>query len=369
MLPKRRGDRKRVTLIASFPAQDGVVLCADSQETVPFYDEHGAYRELRKTVQKIDPHIVGQYAVAFAGAGNSQLIDSFIIRARREIQADAEPPSAANLRQLLEDTLADFYLKDVVCCPDEDKRFQLYIAYQCPATKEYGVWVSEQIVLRSVDSKPELMGDRHELYTQTAHRLFESGMTIQQAILAGIRVLTIAEATSNSIRGPMAVAVVRNNGIFMEPPQFIADVVSRLDTLERWVNFIYLASADTSISPKKLSETLDGFSTIVGNFHTAQITRVAQMQVDSGLYIVNDSHPRLPLGTLMTIPESGPITVECDAPPPAAYVEAQKYLAEFEEMRRRKAEGSKQSASHTSEDQPSPYAGASPETESSSSDD
>jgi hypothetical protein len=101
---------------------------------------------------------------------------------------------------------------------------------------------------------------------------------------------------------------------------------------------------------------LTEFSTLVDTLHFLQIQHVAQMQVDAGLYLVNDSHPRLPPGTMLTIPESGPITVECDQTIPEWYQQA---WAEHEKLT-----AAKPSAAHTIEDQPSPCAEESPEKES-----
>src|SRR5258708_28950416 len=75
--------RKYVTLIAAFRSRAAIAVCADSQETITCYDEHGTSYELRKTVQKISPHVIGKYQIAIAGAGNANLIESFVIRAVR----------------------------------------------------------------------------------------------------------------------------------------------------------------------------------------------------------------------------------------------------------------------------------------------
>ena len=304
-----------MTLILATPAKNGYVLGADSQETCPYYDENGNYRELRRTVQKIEPKAIGQYQIAIAGGGNASLIDSFIVRAHRALAQDAEPAGADTLRALLEDELADFYLKDVACCPDDDKRFQFFVGYCCPVTKQYGVWISENIVLRDVQA-PELLGEAHQLYAETVDRLIATGITIPQAILATLHVLTVAEATSNSVKSPLSLAIIRENGIWMDDPPFIVDMVSRLRDIETWTNHILLACSDTSISPAKLGELLSEFGARAVALHQAQIHRVAQLQVDKGLFIINDSYSRLPPGTVLTIPESGPISVECDVSRP-----------------------------------------------------
>ena len=62
-----------MTLIAAFRCAEGVVLCADSQETVDI-PERGQYRV---RVEKIKPQDAGEYQVVIGGAGDGSLVDGF----------------------------------------------------------------------------------------------------------------------------------------------------------------------------------------------------------------------------------------------------------------------------------------------------
>jgi hypothetical protein len=66
-----------MTLIAAVRYADGVVMCADAQETVGDY---------RRAVQKISPFETGDYQVMVAGSGHAQLIESFIVCLERSLQ-------------------------------------------------------------------------------------------------------------------------------------------------------------------------------------------------------------------------------------------------------------------------------------------
>jgi hypothetical protein len=58
-----------VTLIAAFRCDHGIVICADTQETVG---------QFRVSVDKIAPRIAGEYELVIGGAGNcGGLIDDF----------------------------------------------------------------------------------------------------------------------------------------------------------------------------------------------------------------------------------------------------------------------------------------------------
>ena len=300
MIPKQAPPRRIMTLITVTPAKNAYVLGADSQETCPFYDEHGTYHELRKTVQKIEPKTIRNYQIAIAGSGNASLVDSFIVRAHRTLDAYEGLTTAQSLHELLEGELSDFQARDVALCTDQDKRFSLLIAYFCIQTKEFGVWLSENIVLRDVSSL-ELVGVAYELYAEMASRLMAADMTISQAILATLHVLTVAEATSNSIRGPHSIAVIRENGIWMQKPDYLDSMTQRLHAFEQQVNNIFLACADSSIHAFKLEEMIREFSQFAVELHRRHIDEQVSRMTIQDLMTTNDAVPRLPRDSVIEL--------------------------------------------------------------------
>jgi len=65
-----------MTLVAAFRCDEGVVVCADSQETVAL-DIHSQYRV---RVTKIKPQDAGEYEIVIGGEGNSgPLVDRFAL--------------------------------------------------------------------------------------------------------------------------------------------------------------------------------------------------------------------------------------------------------------------------------------------------
>jgi hypothetical protein len=300
-----------MTLIATFPARDGFVVCADTQETCPSFDLQGNTYELRKAVQKIKPERVGNYDIAIAGSGHAGLIDSFIVRAHRAVSSDQSAPSSIALRDVLESQLAVFYQNDVAICPDTDKGFKLFILFFCFDTKEYGVWESEQSVLRDV-SGPELIGWEHQLYSGAAKKLFHPDMTIAQAVLAGLSILAIGEETINYIRGPFHVAVIRENGIWMEPPGYIAVMSERLRSYEEHINRLFLACADTEISPQQFEEVIDAFAEQATLLHKQHLDAAVQRMLVTGLDQVNRPYAGVPLGTMVRVFPGGGIEANYD---------------------------------------------------------
>jgi 20S proteasome alpha/beta subunit len=276
ILPKLNFPRrpKRVTLIAAIPCQQGFVIAADSQETIPFFDGL-TYIEYRKTVQKIIPKEIGEFSYIVAGAGHADLIDTFIEVLDRELARKPSGNTVADFAEYVEQTLAKFYKKDVALCPSEDKEFQLFIAAVPIQGGDYGVWVQKKVRLIPV-IQGELIGHRESLYVNVIRRLCKANMTIEQGVSAAVYALTIAEQTSNSVRGPMSVAIVRPYGIQMENQDYIDTLGKHLKAYEKQTSQLLLACSDTSISVPDLEDAIEAFKQTSLALHRDQIDRWAQ---------------------------------------------------------------------------------------------
>jgi hypothetical protein len=135
----------------------------------------------------------------------------------------------------------------------------------------------------------QLAGFDEPLYKNIAERFFSSNMSLRQAILAGIYLLTIAETTSNWVKGPFTVAVINSRGISLEKPSFIARMRERLEHYEAWVNRIFLACADTTIHVSTLEQMLTEFSRAALLVHREQIDEVVKANMTKVFADMSDS--------------------------------------------------------------------------------
>jgi len=273
---------------------------ADSQETVGYY---------RKTVQKITPESMGKFHVIAAGSGPGDLIDSFIIRLRRAFEADTST-EISHFVEVTERTLADFYAFDVSLSslPDDDKFFKFIFAASCPSTGTYGAWFSANVTLCPMQSF-ELAGWDEPLYVNVGRRFYTKGISIAQAVLAGVYLMTIAEGTSQYVRGPISVAIIRDNGIWMEDADYITEMEARLRDYEQKINQVFLACADTSIHVHNLEAMLTDFATAALALHRGHIDSTVSLE---SLLKTNDPYPKRPLGSVVTGMADGRLVFEHD---------------------------------------------------------
>jgi hypothetical protein len=286
-----------VTLISAWRAKDAIVIHADSQETVGNY---------RVTVKKISPKQMGDFQVIVAGSGQpGALIDSFILRLESAVSKKL-PSDIPQFAAVAEKELQDFYKRDVHLCPDPNKEVKFIIAAFCSTTEQYEVWETFNIALSPISyDEPTLVGWDEPLYKNTAKRLHSLGITVAQAVLAGVYLFTIAEATSNYIRSPFSIAVIRKSGIWMEEASYVQEITQRLNAYEKQINEIFLSCADTSVSMKDLQERLQSFSVIASSLHRQHIDNQIRSLTLDKISTTSDAYPKFPLGQAVIIGFSG----------------------------------------------------------------
>jgi hypothetical protein len=264
-----------VTLLACIPCAKlgAFVMCADSQETVEEFDANGAsLGSYRRTVQKIKPLNISDLQVVIAGSGNSNLIEAFIELLRRALlsQPCKSMPEFVNLVEL---KLIDFYRDHVPLA--EDKTMALFIGCSLKSTHEIGAWIQTDTILIPI-VEPVLEGWRETLYVKILERLCAGDLTKEQAVLAGVYVLKVAEASSNYVREPMSVVVIDSEGIHEVPQEYVHDVADRLAEYERSLNRLFLACADTRVATHELEESIEEFKATVVALHRHDIDQQAE---------------------------------------------------------------------------------------------
>jgi hypothetical protein len=295
-LQKRPGRRKRMTLIAGIRCRDGIVLCADTQET------EGDYRS---PVQKIIPISIGGHQIIIAGSGHAGLIESFIVQVNGAIAKQCDGLDNVGLREVIESVLVEFYRNDVALCPDppDEKYLKFFIAASSPKVRQFNAWISENVRLRPLD-KHELIGWDAPIYKLALRRLYGEKMSLSQAVLAAIYVLTVAKETSNYVGGALSLAIIRENGIWMEDERYVQTLEDQLKIYESFTSSLLLACADTSIYSADLQTLIDAFSKVVRSLHEKQINAVLDGMLKNSL-CVNDPFPRVPPGIMVEMRPEG----------------------------------------------------------------
>jgi hypothetical protein len=108
-----------------------------------------------------------------------------------------------------------------------------------------------------------LAGIGEDFYKPLVTRLYGSGVTLTQAVLLGIHVLSQAGETINSIGGPSQLITVRRGGMTLVESGHVKDLERRTSTFNEALGELVLACPDTSIQNDEFQDLLKNFGTRV----------------------------------------------------------------------------------------------------------
>lgn len=251
--PKRLSERRAVTIIAGFRGQEGIVLCADTQETVanlskrnvpklrfepanrPFFGEEGASEN--------------EIAVAFCGAGSSgpfidKLVDGAWEAARNETSLT---DACGAIEESLKDTYREFG--------------KIYQRGYCPeAELIYGVKMDGSSKLFSavgplVNEKRDYVtgGAGYYMADFLAARMHGFHLNIRQCVILAAYVLFQAKEHVEGCGGQSHIAILRDDGtsgrVGVAELKAITELLELTDT--GTTGKIILELADFAISDKE----------------------------------------------------------------------------------------------------------------------
>jgi hypothetical protein len=228
--PERLPARKTVTIVAGFKCQEGIVICADSQETVPGLLKRNVPK-LHFEPQGITPKSA-ELAAIFAGATeNGPFLDRLVTDCWNEVR------KSNNLEEACK--FADGAIKH------HYKEYgEIYQQGYCPSAEMvFGIKMhGESRLLRSLDAVVNEVqgytasGVGQYLADFLIPRSFHPYLNIYQVIAIAAYLLFQAKEHVDGCGGPSHIAFLRNKGTSGEAEYAIVDTVGRLASLvdSRW---------------------------------------------------------------------------------------------------------------------------------------
>ena len=204
---KRLPKRKTVTIIAGFKSHEGVVICADTQETI-------ASSKKRVSKLRFEPADSSRgsrhdLAAAFCGSGdNGPYVDKLIQNAWDEAQtATSLDEACASIENSIKETYKEFG--------------QIYQRGYCPdAELIYGVKMYNGTKLFSacgpvVNEKTEFYssGIGHYMADFLSARMYRNYLTLHQCVILAAYVLFQAKEHVEGCGGDSEIAVLREDGV------------------------------------------------------------------------------------------------------------------------------------------------------------
>ncbi|MGD0860939.1 MAG: hypothetical protein ABR912_16720 [Terracidiphilus sp.] len=282
-----------MTLIAGSKCQDGYVICADSQETV------GSFRVSRL---KLAPWKAGNFEIAMAGSGNNgELIDAFEERLKSALSGNQIETLDA-LKELIHVELLDFQKNEASTYPKRERQMRYIIGATSISTSTCNVWTTRSSRLIEID-KYDLIGFEDERYKFAADGFLRAskGITIAQGIFLGLYVMWLAEQTSNYVKAPVAVVVVKNGGIFSEKPAKINSLLERVKLFGAQFDGLFLTCPDTGLQHGEFARRVEEFVKTLIQLRKEYVEEWVGQAVEEGLDKVIEMFPLVPTGTQIII--------------------------------------------------------------------
>lgn len=275
-----------MTLIAGIRCAGGVVLCADSQETIDVPDR-GQYRV---QVNKIAPQDAGYYEVVIGGSGDAALVDGFTDSFVEHVSDWQELLSGSEIKSKIRTLLHDYHRNEVALSAafDDDKYLTFLICLKPKTGNMVHLWKALGPTIREVNDLT-LLGWEEPMYWREASRLYSADLRLSEGILLGVHLFSSAKETSNVISGNTRIIVVRESGMYVMAEAEVEELEQRVKLFADMSDTLLLAMPDVTVTPEELEEYLNAFKTAATHLHDQFFVAIHQLQAQRFLALPEDA--------------------------------------------------------------------------------
>jgi hypothetical protein len=282
-----------MTLISSWPSTHGMVLVADSQETVG-----GS----KYAVLKLEPATINGCDFVIAGSGDGDVIDTFIERFKRKL-------TGKKIDSL--DAFRGLFEKEV------PKRKGLEFLAAAHIGQEFEVWKCKLgTFIPASRTEPTLIGYVSHLYQHVAKTLYAPDLPGGQLIIAGLRVLELARQSCPYVDRPYRGAIVSKWGIATLDNELLGELTESTTVFESRINRLLLACSDTAMQAIDFVKMIEEFREDAVHLRNDYLQAIGKLDFkklhETG---VGYGIPLVPLGTLIHAhldPQTGNLVVSVE---------------------------------------------------------
>ena len=302
--------KRALTIIAGFKCMDGIVICADSQETIG---------SSKRSVPKLQLHrgpfpdfqmeglVNHDLAVVFAGAGDGPFIDKIAELAWQPIRnaSDIWEASAA-IESVIKETYKEYgQIYQQGQCPSAELIYGITMGRTSKLFYAYGPIVNEKDFVSA--------GIGYYLADFLAGRMYQQHLSTRQCVILAAYILDQAKEHVEGCGGDSQIAVLREE----EPSglveyKLIEEVTKFLQFADRELGGLLMNSANFSAPPdnlgKEFSATLEALSTF-RDHHKGEVEKHREwwreMPIMLGIQVERDD---LGIETSITMPSDSQTT-------------------------------------------------------------
>jgi hypothetical protein len=275
-----------VTIVAGFRSYEGIVVCADTQETVNNLSKRNVPKLIFQPVEEYGETqalSANDLAVAFCGAAdNGPFVDKLVENAWEDMQVGTSLDEACTL---IETSIKRTY-----------KEYgQIFQTGYCPsADLIYGVKMSGASKLFSANGPIVIERTMHYsggagyyMADFLASRMYHDGMNLRQCVILAAYILFQAREHVDGCGGDSQIAILRNDGVSGKVDYLSIDTINKMFRCEdAGLGRLILHAADLEIDNKEFQEHARQIAEIAAS--TRQIEawqyKATRANAMSGLY-------------------------------------------------------------------------------------
>jgi 20S proteasome alpha/beta subunit len=262
-----------MTYIAAFKCLGGVVMCADTQETIGDYKQY---------TQKLLVVPNAAYPVGGAGAGD---VDEIIHKA-----ADEKPSTQKDLLSMLRSAVNFVFENEISALVlSRQQRVPQFLVAATPSAEDYCIF---RIVGKRVyrdNCKKVIIGFGSAYNNSLLNRFHRTDLPMQQAVMLAIYLVSQSKKLDDGVGFDTRVAVVTSNAAALEEAPYVANSEQRVSDFLRLTDALFLASIDNTIPPSKFPDILTQFGTAVAELRDRFLRETAAIMLNLTLAGSNDS--------------------------------------------------------------------------------
>jgi hypothetical protein len=288
---KRLPRGKAVTVIAGFKSYDGIVLCADTQETL----EHSKRQIPKLRFEPLDRHgqpeqsNVEDLAVAFCGAGDGPFIDKLVTNAWEEASVATSLDEACEvIERSIKDTYREFGgIYQVGMCPE------VQLIYGAKMHRGSRMFSAVGPIVNEKDGY-DCAGTGHYMANFLASRMYETNLSVRICVILAAYVLFQCREHVDGCGGESHIAVLREDEssgrVNWKRVEAITELLSQSD---HDLGELLLKAADLNVTDKELSDSVAFTCGLLGTFRRNQRRELRDWQEMVESYVTTEGEPEI----------------------------------------------------------------------------
>jgi len=258
-----------LTIIAGLKSKDGIVICADTQETFGV-----TKKDVPKLIFQPSEYSEGStddVAAAFCGAGDGPFIEKLIDNAWRDsLGAESLETFCNRIEDSIKSTYADFgAIFQTGHCPSVDLIYGTKMGGRSKLFHAYGPIVIEKDVYVTAGNG-SYIGDYIAGRTTS-----DRSIPLDRAVTLAVYILEEAKKNVEGCGGESHVAILRNNGASGRVGTRQIDTIAEtLNMIDRKLGLFLLKTADLSVSDEDFKKGHESLVKIVTTLRDIRRTKL-----------------------------------------------------------------------------------------------